>query len=163
VYASLYQATVHGELEVPGDVAGLVVLDTEAKTRIPEERSQSICFNIRPATDCVVHEVEELPLAVDSQLACGGRVGMHLPHHVPVPDEEVVQGDLLVGVVVDMGIAVLYKIKMISSISKMSLSFTCKDPELSSHEEHLQDLQAQLPRQLPCGVIFFYRVQEEEL
>ena len=107
VDAVLHQVTVHGKCEVLGDVASLVVLDTEAERGVSEERSQSISFNICPTVDGVIHEVEELLLAVDSQLACGGREGIHLPPNVPVRDEDVFQGDLLVGVVVDMSIAVL--------------------------------------------------------
>ena len=107
VDAVLHQVTVHGKFEVLGDVASLVVLDTEAEPGVSEERSQSISFNICPTVDGVIHEVEELLLAVDSQLACGGREGINLPPNVPVPNEDVFQGDLLVGVVVDMSIAVL--------------------------------------------------------
>ena len=107
VDAVLHQLTVHGEREVLGDVASLVVLDTEAEPGVSEERSQSISFNICPTVDGVIHKVEELLLAVDSQLACGGREGINLPPNVPVPDEDMFQGELLVGVVVDMSIAVL--------------------------------------------------------
>ena len=103
----LHVLTVHGKREDFGDVASLVVLYTEAEPGVSEERSQSISFNICPTVDGVIHKVEKLLLAVDSQLACGGREGINLPPNVPVPDEDMFQGELLVGVVVDMSIAVL--------------------------------------------------------
>ena len=69
MYAVLHQLGIHGELEVPGDIARLVVLHTEPQGGIPKERSQSICLDISPTIDDIVQEVEELLLTIDSQFA----------------------------------------------------------------------------------------------
>ena len=81
------------------------MLHTELQTGVPKERSQRLGLDAGPAADSKVEETEELVLAVDGQLAGAGRVGVHLPDEVPIPDEDVVQRDLLVGVVVHMGVS----------------------------------------------------------
>ena len=52
--------------------------------------------------------------------------------------EDVVQGYLLVGVVVNVSVAILREY-----------------PELGSHNEHLQCLQQELPRQLPREMDYY--------
>ena len=103
----LLQLAIHVVLEVPGYGLKMVMLNTEPEAGVSEQRSQIISLYVHPALNGKVHECEKFFSAVNSELSCSWRVRMHLPHRVPVVDEDVVKGNLLAGKIVHMGKLIL--------------------------------------------------------